>query len=408
MGKEVLAVNTDNLYKKYYKYKIYPNKSQSEFIDKCINLSRYIYNWALDLEIKQYELYKNQKTDKQFLSEHDLRKLLKIHREENEWLKEFPVEPSRYILSRVDFAFKMFFMHKNNYPKFKTKKNIKKSSLSYNIRTDRFYINKDRVKIQGLKRGEFIDLGFESKFGNKSGDKDFHDVKVIKDKLGDYYISFYTYERKPDNYFTELKIEPLNRGIGIDLNARKNRRFVCSDGTIYEGTNIDSKIYKVKQYQAKHQKDYRRLEKMEKTNPDAKLSKRALKRLRTLRKSYRKIHNINEYEVHKFTKNVINMNPKFVVMENLRIVGNIASNKFVANYIHFVPLFRYREVMEYKCNQYDIPFKLADKDYPSSQLCSNCGHQKKMGTQLIYICPNCGLRIDRDLNAAINLEKLGY
>ena len=54
------------------------------------------------------------------------------------------------------------------------------------------------------------------------------------------------------------------------------------------------------------------------------------------------------------------------------------------------------------------PFKEASRIYPSSQLCSRCGYQQKIGSKHTYSCPVCGLEIDRDLNAALNLEKLAY
>jgi putative transposase len=67
--------------------------------------------------------------------------------------------------------------------------------------------------------------------------------------------------------------------------------------------------------------------------------------------------------------------------------------------------YEFRRQLEYKCDWYGSQLTLIDQWYPSSQICSNCGHRQKMPlNQRTYDCPNCGISIDRDLNAAINLE----
>ena len=393
------------------KVKIFPNNEQKKFFDYCINASRFVYNWALEIENKQFEKFKNGKTDEQFVHENELRKMYSdyINQHENNWLKDFQIEPARYIFNRVDFAFKMFFDGINNHPVFKSKKDqYRKNIHSYRLRHDRFYFEGSLVRIPGFKRNVMVSCGFNTNM-YKSDNIKFHQVDLIKDNLGNYYVGFYIINNKPLDYFSNNNIKPLGRAIGIDLNGRENRRFVCSDGDIFEGRNINGKIKHLSKLQSKISKDINRLREMERTNPNAKPSKRMIKRRMQFRKANRKIHNIEENEIQLFTKKVIDKQPSCVIMETFYINDLRQRNKWIEKKFHFIPLSRFREIMEYKCDKYNIPFMLADQTFPSSQICSCCGAKRKISSStLIYRCPECGLKIDRDLNAAINLEKLAY
>lgn len=98
--------------------------------------------------------------------------------------------------------------------------------------------------------------------------------------------------------------------------------------------------------------------------------------------------------------------PKRVVMENLN-VGNLIKNRHLAKAIQEQGFFEFRRQMQYKCEWNGIEFVLADRFYPSSKTCSNCGNIKKdlKLSDRTYKCSECGLVIDRDYNAAINLMK---
>lgn len=398
-----------NTYYKYQKYRIYPTEEQKQYINYCLNVSRYIYNWALNLQNKQYEKYLRHETDQQIIHDHELRKMYEQHVKENPWLKDFQVDPARYIIHRLDNAFTMFFKGENNHPQFKSKKRERyKNKHAYRIRHDRFYIDGRYIRIPGFKRNEMIDLKFNTGIYQKDNVK-YHQVDIIVDNLGNYSVGFYIEEDKPEQYFIENNIPKLGSAIGIDINARSNRRYVCSDGFIFEGSDISSKIKHIDKLNSEINKGLNKVKEMAKTKPNAKISKKLRKKIIQRRKIYHKIHNITENDVQNFTKNVINKNPSCVVMESLNVRYSMNKNKNVSRYIHFLPFWRCKEVMMYKCNQYDIPFISASRTYPSSQLCSNCGNRRKIspGTK-VYNCPNCGISIDRDINAAINLEKLAY
>ena len=98
-------------------------------------------------------------------------------------------------------------------------------------------------------------------------------------------------------------------------------------------------------------------------------------------------------------------NPSGVVMEDLDM-NSIKSDHYVAKEIHPYSFGKCGEIMEKKCNKYGIPFKLAPKGYPSSNTCSNCGYIHEAWNNKKFICPNCGYKEDRDINAAKNLANL--
>jgi putative transposase len=108
---------------KGYKIKIYPNKEQSEKIIKFCNASRYIYNWALDLEIKNHE------QGNKFISGYDLTKLLTEFKkqEENKWLKEISGRALKVSVLNCAIAYENFFKKRADFPKFKSKKDNRKS-----------------------------------------------------------------------------------------------------------------------------------------------------------------------------------------------------------------------------------------------------------------------------------------
>lgn len=400
-----------NEFVKGYKIQIYPNEEQKEYIDRCIELSAFVYNWALDLENKVYIDYLNGKSKIRFYSEFELDKLFSKFRNENEWLQYIPLTMARYQIRSLVNAYNSFFRKETRRPKFKSKKKSKKFIF---LRNDRMYFDDNLLRIEGLKFGDKIYTGFHSGWKKKDNIK-FLTPQITRTNLNQYYLSFSIIDIKNTNYFSDNNIEPLGRAIGIDLNI--NDRFVCSNGYRSGHPDIDKFLFREKRLNRRCQKDYRRKRKQEKTNPGVQTSNRAIKRLNRYRKNYKKIHDKIITFIHQKTKKIIKMNPSMIVMEHIdnrsmekRVKfkkgkkGKFRSGKLT----HHANFYQCRRIMENKCNYYGIPFKLASKIYPSSQLCSNCGSKHKIYTSKTYTCPNCGLKIDRDLNAALNLEKLAY
>ena len=100
------------------------------------------------------------------------------------------------------------------------------------------------------------------------------------------------------------------------------------------------------------------------------------------------------------------MYPKRIVIEDLKL-KNLRSKKNKCKGIKQTPLYLFRDFLTYKCKDRGIELVFADKFFPSTKMCSNCGSSYKIGSEKVYKCRNCGLIIDRDMNAAINLSRYG-
>ena len=130
-----------------------------------------------------------------------------------------------------------------------------------------------------------------------------------------------------------------------------------------------------------------------------------MKAEKDLLKLYNKISNIRDNYIHQATHEIITLRPKQVIMEDLNVTG-MMKNRHLSRAVQEQNLNKFLTYMKYKCEWNGIEFIQVDRFYPSSKMCSNCGSIKKdlKLSDRTYICPECGTVIDRDLNAAINLE----
>ena len=121
---------------------------------------------------------------------------------------------------------------------------------------------------------------------------------------------------------------------------------------------------------------------------------------------HRKLANIRSNYSHQATNKIVKTKPSRVVMETLNIKG-MMKNKQLSKAIAQQGLYEFKRQLQYKCEFYGIEFIEADKWYPSSKTCSECGHIKpKLSlSERTYICEECGCVIDRDYNASINLSR---
>jgi putative transposase len=122
-----------------------------------------------------------------------------------------------------------------------------------------------------------------------------------------------------------------------------------------------------------------------------------------LARLYLRIFNIRQDTLHKLTTYLAKSHSK-IVIEDLNVSGMIMNRRLARN-IADVGMYEFRRQLEYKCLWYGSRLIIAPRDFPSSKLCSSCGHKKKELTlsERKYHCDKCGLNIDRDFNAALNL-----
>lgn len=176
---------------------------------------------------------------------------------------------------------------------------------------------------------------------------------------------------------------------GVDLGIKTYA--TLSDGTkIFYPMYLESNLVKLKELQAK-------------------FSKSKSKRVRLdIAKLHEKITNQRLDFIHKLTKELVTKYDS-IAIEDLDITSMLGENKDLSRRISDCSWYTFRQLLTYKAEQYGCNLIVIPKFYPSSKSCSSCGsinNDLKL-TDREYICPNCGLTLDRDLNASLNILKVG-
>ncbi|OTP12242.1 IS605 OrfB family transposase [Enterococcus sp. 10A9_DIV0425] len=123
-----------------------------------------------------------------------------------------------------------------------------------------------------------------------------------------------------------------------------------------------------------------------------------------IRHTYRKLGNIRQNHIHQTTTEIVKIKPSKIVVETLNVKG-MMKNKQLAKSVAQQKFYEFKRQLQYKCEDYGIELVEADKFYPSSKLCHECGY-KKVDLKLsdrAYHCEECGYTADRDYNASLNL-----
>ena len=358
---------------KAYKYRIYPNEEQINYLQKTFGCTRFIYNQMLADRIKSYEENKDL----------DI-KIIKYptpaqYKKEYEWLKEVDSLALANAQTNLDKAYKNFFRDKSvGFPKFKSKKDNHKSYTTNN-QNGTIYIENNRIKIPKLKsmikikqHREFVGL--------------IKSCTISQKPSGKYYIAMLV---DTEN----IQLPKLDTKVGIDLGIKEFA--ITSDGEMFSNPKW---LKKSEKRLRKLQKDLSRKQKGS--------NNRRKDRLKVA-KLHEKISNQRKDYLHKISHYIISEN-QVIVIEDLK-VSNMIKNHKLAKSIADVSWSEFRRQLEYKSEWYGRELIIAPSNYASSQLCSNCGNKSSQTKDLscrTYICPVCGMEMDRDINASKNLLNL--
>ena len=371
---------------KGYKIRIYPNKEQKILIEKHIGACRFIWNYMLNLQNENY------KAGNKYISRFDMiRSLTPLKKqEEYQWLNEVSMSSLQNICTDLDKDFKGFFKKEHKYPKFKSKK---KSKKSYPVCESRFYF-KDSKHIQIQKLGI---VKYKTDFKILIGKHKFSNVRLSKE-LNKYFISF--------GLECESQVRKLNDySMGIDLGVKDLAVVSYGENSlVFHNINKSSKMRKLNRELKHLQKSISRKYEANKQGNKYIKTNNIIKAEEKFRKIHKKISDIRNNYIHQTTHKLIEFLPKRVVMEKLNVLG-MMKNKHLSKAIGEQNFYKFIEYMKYKCEWNGIEFIQVDRFYPSSKKCSCCGNIKKdlKLSDRVYVC-KCGLNIDRDLNAAINLK----
>ncbi len=356
---------------KAYKYRIYPNKEQKIQIAKTFGCCRFVYNQTLAYRKEKYGNSKESvtKTDCNNYCNRELKK-------KYEWLKEADKFALTNAIYNMDAAYQKFFKGHTGYPKFKSKHDNHKSYTTNftngNIAAD---FGHGKIKLPKLKT---VKAKLHRKFTGK-----IKSATISQVPSGKYYVSVLVETNQPQMQHTD-------KNIGLDLGIKD--LCITSDGEKYENPKT------IKRYGKKLAKLQRQLSHKEKG------SKNYYKQRRKIALCHEKVTNTRKNNLHKISYKIISEN-QVIVSENLQI-KNMVKNHHLAKSITDASWYELTRQLEYKAKWNERKYIKIDTFYASSQLCSGCGYQNVDTKNLFvreWICPICGAKHDRDVNAAKNI-----
>ena len=360
-------------------------------VNKTIGTERFIYNEYIKYNQEQYEL------GNKFVSAFDFSKYINNvylpNNPDKKWIKDVSSKSVKQAMFYGEKAFKKFFKGLSGFPVFKKKG--KNEIGAYFVKDNKkdFEFYRHKIKIPTLKFVRVKEYGYIPKNANiKSG----------------------TISKKADRYFLSLVIEvedaiketnTSTKVLGIDLGIKDTA--ICSDGRVFKNINKTKRVKKIKKKIKREQR------KMSRSVEYSKSNKIKLKELKNFSKKKLKVQrlfyrlNCIRYDYNnKIVDEITRTKLKYITIEDLK-VSNMMKNRHLSKAIQEQNFFAIRTKLINKCKERNIELRLVDTFYPSSKTCSCCGSIKKdlKLNDRIYKCSNCGLEIDRDYNASINLEK---
>ena len=294
-------------------------------------------------------------------------------------------------------AFKRFFNKISSFPKFKKKShNNQKCYFFKNNKTD-FEFYRHKIKIPTLKFVRLKEYGYIPKNANiKSA--------TISKEGNRYFLSLILEMKKEIEKNSIQKNLQTKEGIGIDLGIKDFA--TCSDGQVFKNINKTFKVRKIekklKREQRKKSRKYLSCKKMEKNLYEC---KNFQKQKLVIAKLFFRLNCIRNDYINKVINMLTKTKLKYITIEDLK-VSNMIKNRHLSKTISQQKFYEFRTKLLNKCKEKNIELRIVSTFYPSSKLCSNCGH-KKQDLKLkdrIYKCCDCGLEIDRDYNASLNLR----
>ena len=377
--------------KRAYKIEINPTDKQKAKIHQTIGVSRFIYNFYIAHNKEVYE------KEGKFVSGMDFSKWLNNeyipNNQDMKWIKDVSSKATKQAIMNADKAFRDFFKGSKGFPKFKKKKNQDvKAYFPKNNKTD-WTLERHRVKIPTIGWVRLKEFGYiPTNSIVKSG--------TVSQKANRYYVSILVEEN-------DTKVsKPTNEGIGIDLGLKDFA--ICSNGNKFKNINKTSKVKKVekklKREQRKLSRKYESLKIRNKKEKGVATRQNIQKQVVKVQKLHQRLVNIRTDYINKTISSIIKQKPSYITIEDLNIKG-MMKNKHLSKAVASQKFFEFRTKLTTKCKQNNIELRVVDRFYPSSKTCSNCGEIKKdlKLSDRVYKC-SCGLTIDRDLNASINLK----
>ena len=367
------------------KIRLFPTDEQAKKFFLFAGAARWAWNESLAFRKGRYEK-DHLNTTVQDCQKHI--QDLKHNHDEYAWLNTVPEAITKRSVRDLDRAYKGAFKSDKGFPRFKKKDRCK---VSFYQRTDAFHqTDPSHVKITGIKA--YVKI--------RSIQIPDHVTNITVSYDGKYWYLSYSYEVK------EEETGNSDETIGVDLGVKNLA--VVSDGRVYGNINRTKEVRRLERRKKHLQRQLSRKYEMNKTGTSFHKTSNIRKLEQKVRLINRRLKNIRNTYIHKVTKDLVRTKPGKIVIEDLNVKG-MMKNRHLSKAIADEEFWKFRQYLTYKCELYGITLVMAERMYPSSKMCSCCKHIKKdlKLKEREYKCPACGMIMDRELNASINLMQYG-
>lgn len=362
--------------RKTFKYRLFPTKAQRTALNQQLDCCRWVYNKTLETRKEAWEQHKES------VSRYDTNRLLTGWKAEIEWLQSGHAQAMQESQKRVDLAFRAFFRRVKagdnpGYPRFKSKN-----------RYDSFTYPQEKGNWRFLENGRvrLSKIGDVKVNLHRSLEGECKTLTVRRDSVGNWYACFScVIEPRP--------LPPNDNVVGIDLGL-----------TTFAVLSNGSKI-KRQRWMKRDSKDIARLQRKKERLPKG--SPERKKAVRALQHAYQRQTNRRKDFAHQESRKLVNQY-QFIAFENLDIDGMQQNgNKVINRGIADAAWNQFVQFTTYKAEEAGCGVVLVDPR-GTTQQCSDCGEvvPKDLSVR-IHDCPNCGLKLSRDHNAALNILARG-
>jgi putative transposase len=357
---------------KGYKTELRLNNTQTTLCLKSAGVARFAYNWGLRIKIDEYEATKKSPNAVELH-----RRLNVLKQTDFPWMYDVSKCAAQEALRNLDTAFKNFFRRVKNgetpgFPKFKSRhKGIGSFRLTGSIKVTSGKVKLPRLGWLSLKEHGYLP-------------QDAHILSAtVSEKAGRWFVSLQVKEEAPA---PEKKTEACGVDVGIKNLA------TLHNGTTFENPKELSKL------RERLNRAHTRVSRKKKGSQNR---KKAVKRLQKL---YLRTSNVRKDAIHKATT-AITKQYGIIGIEDLNVAG-MMKNHNLAHAVSDASFSEFQRQLTYKSEWSGGQIVQADRWFPSSKTCSKCGTKKDILTlsERVFCCENCGLTIDRDVNAAMNLK----
>ncbi len=355
-----------------YEVELKPTSEQIQKIERTMGVCRYVYNLFIATNLDNYRN-----------GTHEYIKL---------WIWEVSSKAVKKAIMNADKAYRNFLKGRTGFPKFKKRNGRPVGMYLPRNSPNDLSVERHRAKIPTLGWVRIKECGYVPRKAKAIS-------VTIRKRAGRYFASF----------VFETNAVPVSStktaGIGIDLGVKSFA--VISDGRNYPNINKTEQVKKARRRLKREQRKFSRKSKQRKEGAASKKCKRSNldKQRLKVQRAYMKLSNKRHDYINKTVHEIVITRPEFITIEDLNVSGML-KNRHLSKAIASCEFWYFRALLERKCLEYGIELRIADRFYASSKTCSQCGNVKKdlKLKDRVYECTECGLVIDRDYNAALNLR----